>query len=105
MPGDIPASTFVDIGVFLESVDALFPETHESAPVALPSLDPDLLAQSGGDPTEASAKSGGDPADSAAREFHTAAARVIMKVMYAARRARPDLLRTIAYLARFPTNR
>ena len=36
-------------------------------------------------------------------QFHTEAARVIMKIMYGARMARPDLLRTIAYLARFLT--
>jgi hypothetical protein len=37
------------------------------------------------------------------KQFNTEAARVIMKIMYGARMARPDLLRTIAYLARFLT--
>ena len=38
-----------------------------------------------------------------AKQFHTDAARVIMKVMYAARMARPDLIRTISFLARYLT--
>ena len=37
------------------------------------------------------------------KDFNVPAARVIMKVMYAARMARPDLLRTIAFLARYFT--
>jgi len=41
--------------------------------------------------------------DSPTIQFHTEAARVIMKVMYAARMARPDLIRAISFLARFLT--
>ena len=37
------------------------------------------------------------------KQFNTEAARVIMKIMYAARMARPDLIRTISFLARFLT--
>ena len=55
----------------------------------------------GGTPAEctesALGKSGGGST------FHTAAARVTMKHMYAARMARPDLLRSIAFLARYFT--
>ena len=39
--------------------------------------------------------------ESTPKQFHTEAARVVMKIMYAARMARPDLLRTISCLARF----
>ena len=41
--------------------------------------------------------------ESTSKQFHTEAARVIMKIMYAARMARPDLIRTISFLARFLT--
>ena len=47
--------------------------------------------------------SGAFPPEDKPKEFNTAAARVIMKIMYAARMARPDLLRTIGYLARYLT--
>ena len=53
-----------------------YPETHDRAPVALPNSEVHNLDQSGGGPTEVVAK-----------EFHVAAARVIMMVMYAANMA------------------
>ena len=68
------------------------PGTHEHAPAAVPNAD-----------SHAGDQSGGDPADAVATEIHTAVARVILKGMHAARMARPDLLRTVAQLARFPT--
>jgi hypothetical protein len=37
------------------------------------------------------------------RPFHTAAAKVLMKMMYAARMARPDILRALSCLARYRT--
>jgi hypothetical protein len=46
---------------------------------------------------------GGGSGDPPAKQFHTDAARVIMKVMYVATMARPDLTRTISFLARFLT--
>jgi hypothetical protein len=47
--------------------------------------------------------SGDFPVEVEPKDFNVPAARVIMKVMYAARMARPDLLRTIAFLARYLT--
>ena len=82
------------------------PETHSEAEAAKaseigsggypadPLSDGDCLADSGGYP----ASPAGD-----STSFHTSAARVSMKLMYAARMARPDLLRSIAYLARYLT--
>ena len=37
------------------------------------------------------------PSEPTAKEVYTAAARVIMDVLYAPRQARPELLRTVAY--------
>ena len=64
-------------------------------------LIPIPLNRAGATPAEADLQS--DPTGVVAKEFHTAAARVIMKGMYVARMARPDRLRTIASLARFLT--
>ena len=47
--------------------------------------------------------SGDFPVEVEPKDFNVPAARVIMKVMYAARMARPDLQRTIAFLARYLT--
>ena len=47
--------------------------------------------------------SGAFLADESPKEFNVPAAKVIMKLMYCARMARPDLLRTISYLARYLT--
>jgi hypothetical protein len=47
--------------------------------------------------------SGDFPVTEEPKDFNVPAARVIMKVMYAARMARPDVLRTIAFLARYLT--
>ena len=78
------------------------PESPQQAPAAVPSSD--AHDTSGGvEPADTEELGGVDPAVGASRNFHTAAARVSMKVMYAARMARPDLLRTIAYLARYLT--
>ena len=41
--------------------------------------------------------------DAGDRSFHAPAARVILKLRYSARMARPDLLRSISYLARYLT--
>ena len=79
------------------------PETHEHAPAALPLPSAPTTDQSEVDLTDVETQGGVDPAESAATNFHTAAARVAMKVMYAARMARPDQLRSIAYLARYLT--
>ena len=48
-------------------------------------------------------QSGGGPTDVVTKEFHTAAARARLSGVCAARMARPDLLRSIAYLARYST--
>ena len=70
-------------------------ESHEQAPAAIPASS--TCDVSGGvEPADAEESGGVDPAVSAAKKFHTAAARVIMEVMYAARMARRDLLRSIA---------
>ena len=81
------------------------PEAHEHAPAAIPATSGLDADQGGADPTDAESLGGVDPAESAAKSFRTAAARVIMKVMYAAIMARPDLLRSIAYQARCLTKR
>ena len=78
------------------------PETHNGADAAKAGG-----TESGGYPTseplaDDTDASGGRPTSSvhADRNFHTAAARVIMKVVCGARMARPDLLRAISYFAR-----
>ena len=70
------------------------PEEHQQALAAIVNSQEEI----------AELVSGAIPAEDKPNEFKTAAARVIMKVMYAARMARPDLLRTIAYFARYPTD-
>ena len=79
------------------------PETHEHAPTA--ALAPEGRAANKGevDRTDFDHQGGTDPAEAKEKSFHTAAARVIMEVTHAARMARPDLLRSTAYLARFLT--
>ena len=79
------------------------PETHEHAPVAIPSPGALGADKSEGGLTGGDDQGGVDPAGSAAKNFNTAAARVIMKVMYAAGMARPDLSMSIAYLAWYLT--
>ena len=69
------------------------PEDHQQALAAIVNSEDEV----------ADFASGAIPADDKPREFNTVVTRVIMKVMYAARMARPDLLRTIAYLARYLT--
>ena len=78
-------------------------ETHGQAPAALLTPAAPNTDQGEVDLTDAEPQGGVDPAEGAAKNFHTVAARVIMKVMYAARMARPDSLRSIAYLARYLT--
>ena len=76
------------------------PETHEQAPAAVPppiARNPDQL---GSDPEDVGPQGGVSPAEGATKNVHTVVARVVMKVMYATRTARPDLLRSIAYVAR-----
>ena len=67
----------------------MFLVAHEVAPAAMPRSDSELVDQSGGGPAEATAEAS-----------HIAVARVITNVTYAARMARPELLRTVVYLAR-----
>ena len=63
------------------------PGTHDQAPAALPSSDTIVADQSGVDPAEIEFPNGVDPTESRATELHTAAARGILKAMYAARMA------------------
>ena len=81
------------------------PETREHAPAALLVPVATNTEQSEVDLTDVEPQGGVDPAESAAKNFHTEAARVVVKVMCAARMARPDLLRSIAYMARYLTKR
>ena len=88
---------------FKRGIRSMSPEVYK-AMLAAKSVPDDLNDntenhQEGGDD-----EGGVDPAGSAAKNFNTAAARVIMKVMYAARMARPDLSRSIAYVAKYLTN-
>jgi hypothetical protein len=78
------------------------PEDHQFAPAAVGNSEEkvDLFA-SGAVPVE----SGDFSVAEEPKDFNVPAARVIMKLMYAARMARPDLLRTIAFLARCITKR
>ena len=55
----------------------------------------------GGDPSDADGTVRGvQHREGKEKPFHTAAAKVLMKMMYAARMARPDILRAISFLAR-----
>ena len=81
--------------VFRDVSTPCWPEDHNNAEAA-------KVVDNGGDVTAL----GGDviaDAETEPKQFHTEAARVIMKIMYGARMARPDLLRTVSYLARFLT--
>ena len=63
--------------------------SHQQAPAAVPLSD--ARDTSGGvEPADTEELGGVDPAVGASRNFHTAVARAIMKVVYAARMARPD---------------
>jgi hypothetical protein len=88
---------------FREVSTPCWPEDHNNAEAA-------KVVDNGGDVTAL----GGDvtadetyveiaDSETEPKQFHTEAARVIMKIMYGARMARPDLLRTVSYLARFLT--
>jgi hypothetical protein len=67
------------------------PEDHQQAPAAVVSSEADVAEYASGDFL----------ADESPKEFNVPAAKVIMKLMYCARMARPDLLRTISFLARY----
>jgi hypothetical protein len=69
------------------------PEDHQQAPAAVVNNEAEVAEYTSGD----------FPADESPKELNVPAARVIMKLMYCARMARPDLLRTISFLARYLT--
>ena len=69
------------------------PEDHQQASAAVVNSEAEI----------ADFVSGAIPVDDKPEEFNTAAARVLMKIMYAARMARPGLIRTMSHLARFLT--
>ena len=66
------------------------PEDHQQAPAAVVNSAAEVAEYASGD----------FPADESPKEFNVPVAKVIMKLMYCARMARPDLLRTISFLAR-----
>ena len=70
-------------------------EDHKTAIAAMP--------DEPGGRNSADPPSGEDAREGQVVSSHTAAARVIMKLMYAVRMARPDLIRSSSYLARFLT--
>ena len=76
------------------------PEDHQLAPAAIGNSEEEVDQYASG---AIPVTSGDFPVEVEPKDFNVPAARVIMKVMYAARMARPDLLRTIAFLARYLT--
>ena len=85
-------------------------EDHEDAPVAVPwtgtsDRQEDVLGVSGisGDAATAYTDTDCELEVVRSQSFCVPVARVIMKIMYAARMARPDLIRAIGYLARYLT--
>ena len=59
-------------------------ESHEHAPAAVPAPEGRAVNKGEVDLTDFDHQGGADPAEAKEKNFHTAAARVIMKVMYAA---------------------
>jgi hypothetical protein len=80
-----------------------WPEDHNDAESAKVVSDGGDVTAMGGDVTADETYDELEDAEPTPKQFHTEAARVIMKIMYAARMARPDLIRTISFLARFLT--
>ena len=77
-----------------------WPEDHKDAEAAKVVDDGGDVTALGGDVTADETYAEVPDSEAEPKQFNSEAARVIMKIMYGARMARPDLLRTIGYLAR-----
>ena len=89
--------------VFRDVSTPCWPEDHNNAEAAKVVDNGGDVTALGGDVTADETNAEVADAETEPKQFHTEAARVIMKIMYGARMARPDLLRTVSYLARFLT--